>query len=191
MKMMKKVLSALLALAFALVPNLAWAHSALVLTNPAPNSQVDAGPRLVKLGFNLPLLKIDSTYQSEIVIKDPAGQVLKPVCSGAAATAIFGVYEFTKVGQYSLAWRAVSDDGHVIGSAYNFKVLDGSTAVENSADLCKENGLAVGTLKEPSTQVPASSNVGYELPPGFVFWVIGGVLVMTVYYIRREKAERP
>jgi methionine-rich copper-binding protein CopC len=155
----------------------ALAHSALVSTNPAPNSTVETGPRLIKLGFSTPFLFLNDTYEAELQLQSPSGQVLTPKCSTAEIRTLLSVYDLTQAGRYKVTWRAVSDDGHVIGGSHRFSVSDTDPDTTNNEAVCENFGLQPGQVKKPSSQ--AFDDNEFALLP----WVGLGSLAILLSFL--------
>ncbi|MCX4747880.1 FixH family protein [Kitasatospora sp. NBC_01287] len=100
----------------------AAAHAALLQTDPAQNSVVATEPAAVTLTFSEGVtLSGDS-----VRVLDPGG---KPVdlgnpghADGRGDTATVGLRPGLGNGTYTVAWRAVSADTHVVGGAFTFSI---------------------------------------------------------------------
>lgn len=155
----------------------AFAHSALVSTNPAPNSTVELGPRLIKLGFSTPFLFLNDTYSAELQIESSSGDVLTPECSSAEIRTLLSIYDLAKPGEYRAKWRAVSDDGHVIGGSHLFSVSSSQSQAKSSAEMCAELGLQLGQVKKSSSQTFDDSGSEYFL------WIDFGLLAVLLSFL--------
>lgn len=166
----------------------AFAHSALVSTNPAPNSTVELGTRLVKLGFSTPLLYLNETYEAELQIESPSGEALTPECSSAEVRTLVSVYDLAKPGKYRATWRAVGEDGHVLGGSYLFSVSGKASQTNSSAEMCAELGLDPGQVKKPSSQTFDDSGSEYFL--WFGYGSLAVLLGFLVYkFSKKSKAK--
>lgn len=125
---MRRLLLPLVACALALaVPSSALAHDVLEKTAPADGTRVDRVPATVQLVFSEEPLAIGL----QILVNGPSGNVAdgsatingREVNQAVAATA--------PAGQYTVAYRVTSADGHPITGSFTFHAatgLDGSTA---------------------------------------------------------------
>ena len=145
-------LALILAFLAAGYPAPALAHSALVTTNPAPNSTVETGQRLIKLGFTTPFLFLNDTYQAELQLESPSGQVLTPRCSTAEIRTLLSIYDLAQPGKYRVSWRAVSVEGHVIGGSHQFSASSTKSEPKSNDAVCAELGLEPGQVKKSSSQ---------------------------------------
>ncbi|MEY9949950.1 copper resistance protein CopC [Kitasatospora sp. GAS1066B] len=100
----------------------AAAHAALLQTDPAQNSVVATEPAAVTLTFSEGV----SLFGDSVRVLDPAG---KPVdlgnpghADGKGDTATVALRPGLGNGTYTVAWRAVSADTHVVGGAFTFSI---------------------------------------------------------------------
>lgn len=97
-----------------------FAHSTLRSTVPADGQVLDSVPATIDIGFAEParLMKVEMTHTAgdvsetirvAIPTREPVNDIsLSPDLSGA--------------GDYSVDWRALSEDGHVITGTFSFSV---------------------------------------------------------------------
>jgi methionine-rich copper-binding protein CopC len=97
------------------------AHSALVSSVPAADSTVVDFPMDVTLTFNEELLKVGEENPNKVEVFDESGVLVSgaPVVTGANITAPVGI---NGNGVYTVKYRVVSKDGHVVGDEYQFNV---------------------------------------------------------------------
>jgi methionine-rich copper-binding protein CopC len=97
------------------------AHSSLVSSNPAANATVVDFPMDVTLTFNEELLKVGQENPNKVEVFDEAGALLSgaPLLSGASIAAPVGI---NGNGAYTVKYRVVSKDGHVVEGEYQFNV---------------------------------------------------------------------
>lgn len=111
-------------LALVLLPGTpAWAHNELTGSDPAEGAVLTGAPQSVTLRF-LGSLNPDFTT---IVVSGPARQRVpagEPVVDGASATVT--LQGAMGNGGYTVAYRTVSTDGHVVQGSYGFSVADPS-----------------------------------------------------------------
>ena len=105
---------------FFLAPS-AGAHSSLVSSNPAADSTVVDFPMEVTLSFNEELLKVGEENPNRMEVFDESGVLVSgpSVLSGASIAAPVGI---NGNGAYTVKYRVVSKDGHVVEDEYQFNV---------------------------------------------------------------------
>lgn len=101
----------------------AWAHNLMVASDPTANATLTKAPKKVMLRF----LQTLNTEHTQIVVSDAAK---KPVAeSGPAYVRNMGTVTFTNDlanGTYTVAYRTLSIDGHVVEGSFPFTVADPS-----------------------------------------------------------------
>ena len=97
------------------------AHSTLVSSNPAADSTVVDFPMEVTLTFNEVLLKVGQENPNKVEVFDESGVLVSgaSVLSGASIAAPVGI---NGNGAYTVKYRVVSKDGHVVEDEYQFNV---------------------------------------------------------------------
>ena len=97
------------------------AHSTLVSSNPAADSTVVDFPMEVTLTFNEELLKVGQENPNKVEVFDESGVLVSgaSVLSGASIAAPVGI---NGNGAYTVKYRVVSKDGHVVEDEYQFNV---------------------------------------------------------------------
>ena len=110
-----KILSLLSGLALVAIGATANAHAHLQKSSPADNSVITTSPSNLVLNFSeaarLTALSIQKGEEPK--------QDLKPLPTTAARQVSIPLPPLTP-GTYSVNWRVVSDDGHVMGGALHF-----------------------------------------------------------------------
>ena len=103
----------------ALVPAAtAQAHAELERTVPASHQALDAGPSMVSLTFSEPVQAPDGALQ----VADADGHTVSGPVQVSGSTVAVRVPRHLDAGKYRVSWRVVSDDGHVVGGGYRFKI---------------------------------------------------------------------
>ena len=118
---MKRLISILSMLfVFFLAPS-AGAHSTLVSSNPSADSTVVDFPMEVTLTFNEELLKVGQENPNKVEVFDESGALVSgaSVLSGASIAVPVGI---NGNGAYTVKYRVVSKDGHVVEDEYQFNV---------------------------------------------------------------------
>ena len=97
------------------------AHSTLVSSNPAADSTVVDFPMEVTLTFNEELLKVGQENPNKVEVFDESGALVSgvSVLTGASIAAPVGI---NGNGAYTVKYRVVSKDGHVVEDEYQFNV---------------------------------------------------------------------
>jgi methionine-rich copper-binding protein CopC len=97
------------------------AHAALVKTEPPRRAVLAKAPLQVQLWFNE---EIESAYASLVVLdtgKNPVTEVKPQLASDNHKSIVLPLPELTP-GKYSVKFRVLSLDGHVIQSSFDFTV---------------------------------------------------------------------
>jgi methionine-rich copper-binding protein CopC len=115
----KKIIAAVAALSFVMVPLPANAHAQLVTSNPRISATVYKLPTQVSLTFDDDLIALGGSNVIEVL--DPKN---KKIQSGATslsqATISTKIKPSTILGKYKVIWRALSGDGHPVSGFYYF-----------------------------------------------------------------------
>ena len=103
----------------------AFAHDALVSSNPAANAQVDVAPEQVQLVFTEPPLGVGTRVE----VTSPDGAIVSVgTPSTVDATVTQPLPPDLPAGSYRVRWRVTSSDGHPISGAYTFTTTTRPTA---------------------------------------------------------------
>ena len=113
-----------------LVGPIATAHDDVIDQVPAPGSQVEAGLVEIKLDFSNELLDLGSG--AEIVVTGPDGNPATATCADLSGTLATAQTDLDQAGNYTVAWRVVSSDGHPIEGSYSFELLNTSAYVASA-----------------------------------------------------------
>lgn len=113
---MKKLLIPI-GLSLALAAGGAQAHAHLKVSSPAEGAVLMESPTTIVLTFS------EATRMTALSIqKDQAPKKLLQVPTAAAAEKITMAVPKLATGSYTLSWRVVSDDNHIMGGKLHFKV---------------------------------------------------------------------
>jgi methionine-rich copper-binding protein CopC len=143
-----------------LTPSAAWAHSALLGTDPADGTVVTAPIGEVVLTFN----EVVHQQFSTIVVTGPGGATYSngplQVIDTKAHQPVWPLHS----GTYRVAWRVISADGHPVTGEFGFQV-------------------ALPPSLEPTVDPPFPA--GQDSPPGggsagWVWLVAAGVLMAVL-----------
>jgi methionine-rich copper-binding protein CopC len=136
------LVGAVLALALA---SSASAHAALTASDPVDGASFDAAPAEVSATFS----EILDGPSTEIAVTDPAGAVLDLDPAEFDGDTFVQPMRYTAPGEYTLAYRVISEDGHRVEGVIAF------TVAEISDDLLMP-GLEPETEDEDETTGEAS-----------------------------------
>ena len=150
-----------LVILFALfLPGLCWpmtasAHTSLITQQPVGNSVIQELPPEISLTFDESLIVIGNA--NRITVLDPMGneistgetKVLNNVVSRSVTSS-------DMPGKYSVTYRVVSEDGHVVSATYQFTLQSNSKSPVAAADPAP----TTSSLEEP---MPISSEVVEEV----------------------------
>ena len=113
---MRKQVAFLLA-SFVLASGAAYAHSELVGSIPADKAAVASAPKQVMLQFSEAVQLTALTVQKEGQSKQSVG----PLPADAAEHFMVAVPS-SGDGRYTVMWRALSDDGHIVAGEFSYAV---------------------------------------------------------------------
>jgi methionine-rich copper-binding protein CopC len=178
----------------------ASAHDSLTGSNPSAGSTVTIAPERVKLTFTDEVKKIGLT----VLVKDPSGASVtdgEPTIDGTAV--LQPVNALTVPGEYTVAYRVVSSDGHPINGRFTF-TLDvpspspSSTPSETATPAASSASSASLT---PSSASPSASESAVAASPaastsdagGGSAWLLVGAglivaLVVTGVVLARRRS---
>jgi methionine-rich copper-binding protein CopC len=101
-------------------------HLRLLKSEPANEAVIDAAPAAIELWFSEP----PEVKVTTIHLRQPSGQTtrLEKVAADAedATHIIAPVDSVTAAGAYSITWRTMSKDGHVVNGEIGFEVKPGT-----------------------------------------------------------------
>ena len=150
-----------LVILFALfLPGLAWpmtasAHTSLITQQPVGNSVIQELPPEISLTFDESLIVIGNA--NTITVLDPTGKEISTgetkVLNNVVSRAITAS---EASGKYSVTYRVVSEDGHVVSATYQFTLHSNSKSPVAAADPAP----TTSSLEEP---MPISSEVVEEV----------------------------
>jgi len=142
---------------FAAMPGAASAHSELVSSDPEAGGTVEQTPDLVSLTFNEPVQK-----QGSSIVVTAGSDVISTAGTFTidGTTASVELDDADASGTVEVAFRIVSEDGHVVRDTFSFEVAGGATATQ--------------TPEPTSTTQPSpASNEESDESTGSIVWVLG------------------
>ena len=147
------VLTALAAVGFA---GPAAAHDVLISSDPADGSTVQTAPATVTLTFDQPV----QNFEPVVTMTGGDGQSYQsgsPTVDSTVVTSAVG--EITQAGEYVIAFRVVSADGHPVTGEVKFQFAGAALAVESTG----AGSAATGTSAAAPT--PAATSAAAAAPP--------------------------
>ena len=179
---MKHKLLALLVVWLLAIPLSAKAHDQLLDQSPADGAVLDAGVIELELTFNNDLLALEGGAGNEIVVQDPSGEIFYTGCRPVSGQTGVLALDLDQPGNYQVAWRVVSSDGHPIAGDFQFEIVNsvGYEANQNFAyPHCK--GEVSIEIEDPN--------------PQFLYWVLwlsmGVVAAALFLFLRPKKNVEP
>jgi methionine-rich copper-binding protein CopC len=184
--------TALVAAAFALTAAPALAHSELLESTPAAGDTLTAAPQQVQLVFGENVQE----QGGAIVVETAEGARVDQVKTFAtdANVATVQLAKNAPAGKYTVSFRVVSADGHIVTDSFSYQVTPTSTAGPASSAAATTSAAAAGTDSSPA----AGTNDADTGSGASVVWVlglgaIGVVLVAAVIAVvvrgRRERSD--
>lgn len=158
----------------------AWAHTTLVSSTPTDGAQLDTPPTTIELVFSEP---VDPRLVT-VVVSSPSGarwQVGAPVVTEAVVSQ--EVRPLPEVGEYAVAYRVVSADGHPVSGEMRFTLTE--AAPMPTATSPPSVAAAATSTIDPRTATEDSSGIGawtyaaIGLPVAAVLFVVGMGIVRT------------
>jgi methionine-rich copper-binding protein CopC len=194
------LLAGLLTLAGVVAPTPAFAHAALIESDPAQGAELEAAPREVTFSFNedisQPAYVVVTAAGERVEQGSPrveGGTVTQPVADGAGS------------GRWTMAYRVVSTDGHPVTGEISFSVADtrptadptpqptAAATVDPGGDPGEDpgEGTVDGTQSGQAATVGETQEAGLWARHGEHF-VVGGVLLAlaagVLLLVRRRSA---
>jgi len=112
--------------ALAIHPNAVFAHADLVKAEPARRATLTTPPKQVRLWFNEEI-EVDYTSLSVLNANNEILTNEKPMASPDDPKSIYLELPELPEGRYTVKYRVLSVDGHVLDSEYKFTVKEDKT----------------------------------------------------------------
>lgn len=163
--------AALASAAVVATPAPAAAHAVLLGTAPAEGSVVTTVTTAVTLTFNEPVRAQFST----VAVTGPRDHAYSDGELSVRDTVVHQPVHPLRSGEYRVAWRVVSADGHPISGAFSFSVA-------LPADL------------EPAEPPPVAPAAATAAPRGWPLWwwvpIVAGLAAMALLLVRAGRRRR-
>ncbi len=156
----------------------AFAHDALVSSDPAADSTVDTLPAEIALTFSADLLSDAGT--SVIEVTDSAGTVLSEGSPVVAGNVVTQPLSGTASGTISVVWRVVSSDGPPIDGTFAFTA---AAAAATPSEEPSATATSEASAEPEPTMTTISTGVDDEADaamPQLWPWIIGAVIAVVV-----------
>lgn len=144
----------------------AAAHADVVSTTPASSSRLDSAPGMAVVEFDSRLMNMGSA----MVVRDDNARTIsvgQPVIDGRRIS--IALDRDAGPGRYTVAFRAVSEDGHTVTSSYTY-VVNGATS---TAAPSGHAGIPTASGPVATTPTPAGG-----VQP--TVWIVSLLLIVVV-----------
>lgn len=121
----------------------AQAHNVLLSTSPAAGSTVAALPSLIVLHYDLPAQSLGTV----VIVRGPSGDVADGSAELINSDVDQPVRPGSPAGAYTVEWRVVSADGHVVQGTFAFTALAASTGTASPLP----SAVRAGTIQAASS----------------------------------------
>jgi methionine-rich copper-binding protein CopC len=173
-----KLIRLFLTLLFVAVSLPAQAHDQLIDQSPSDGDTLQAGVIELRLSFNNELLKLGDSG-AEILVLNDQGEPQNPGCALIESRDASVKLDLSEAGEYSVAWRVVSSDGHPISGEFKFKL-------ENSTGYEADPNFSFIECAEPVLISPAQE----QDPTGYWFlWLSLGLVALGLFIFLRPKRK--
>lgn len=185
-RLLAAALFACLALAFGSVP--AQAHDQLIGSNPKQGAKLDKQPEWIELNFSGEIQDIGTEIRVERDGEDySAGEI---TVEGRAVKS--ALPDDLKPGDYTIAWRVVSQDGHPISGKVEFTILDSAGSggdVEGAGDDKAADNAEGDQQSNASDQEKASEEGAGVSPVVLILLAVAGLgaLAAVIMMFTRKK----
>lgn len=145
----------------------ASAHDQLVSVEPADGSSVEQAPPEVTLTFSAELIPVGT----EVRVTGPDGVLTTAPAQVVAEKVIQELPDELVPGQYSLAWRVVSSDGHPISGTTRFTLAGSSPSQASATDTASAATTPAQTPSAPAaTTQPTTTDEDSSAGSTAVWW---------------------
>lgn len=191
---MKKTIALMFVAASIFSASPAFAHDEVLGTYPESGTTVEAGAIDLNIAFGEEVLTTQGTDGFEVAVTDAKGATQEIGCLSPLGSNLSARTAIATPGEYTVAWRSVSSDGHPAEGSYKFTV-ENTTGYELNKDdvlACPKTVIAPEPLDDPSaiaysTGPVANNNTVTEIGLLIVLVIlVGGA---AVWVTRRKKSK--
>lgn len=155
---MRKLVLLAVATSIVFSPLAASAHDAVESTSPADQTTVSAGAFDVSVTFGEDILQTAGNAGEVIRVTSASGEIVSNGCPVVSGTVLSTPIDVDAPGEYTVAWRSVSSDGHATEGTFNFTVEN--TTGYASAGIPAATGDCAAQEAATSTSNTSSDNSG-------------------------------
>lgn len=172
----------------------AHAHTSLISEIPVGNSEITELPTEITLTFDETLIVIGEA--NSVVVTDPKGTEITSGDTQVKNNLVTRQLKQSNIaGQYSVTYRVVSEDGHVVSNSYHFVVKDKKTdsAISKSSSAIKEDIQSTPSASASEKVAPVNSQ--HQLHTGHSFWehhaghIFMALAALILIYIWKKQAN--
>lgn len=161
-----------------LVPTPAWAHAALVDSSPHQGEQFDELPAQVRFEFSQ-----DMSAPAYVIVTAPDGSSVTTGDPQVDGPVVSQDITDGPDGTYTMAYRAVSEDGHPVTGEITFLVGSGSTSTGSpeSGPSAAEPGpddASIGDAPEAATDDSFVSRHLVAVSVGIALFLLAGLMLL-------------
>ena len=172
----------LLALTFAVAP-IASAHTTLLSSVPASNAELTEAPTSIELEFGEDLIALGKGTKVSVIA--PSGKEIAMGSATVDKTHVSQPLTFDSTpGVYTVKFRVVAADGHVLEDTYAFTITAGQSASALAAPIMKPT--TPGSSEEELAEGSGEEESANRLLP---FALIGVALVAIYGVVRRIRKK--
>jgi methionine-rich copper-binding protein CopC len=180
-----------LVILFALfLPGLAWpmtasAHTSLITQQPVGNSVIQELPPEISLTFDESLIVIGSANQ--ITVLDPSGQEISTGETKVLDNVVSRAINASEVsGKYSVTYRVVSEDGHVVSATYQFTLKSKESTPRADSELdpmvsTSESPMPISTEVEEEVIKSHTDHSFWGDHAGHIYMLLGALLLIFAW----------
>jgi methionine-rich copper-binding protein CopC len=171
------------------------AHTSLISQSPKGNSLVQELPSKISLTFDENLIVIGQA--NSITVTDPNGTEVSTGETSVADNVVSRLLTPSILsGKFTVSYRVVSEDGHVVSNSYQFTVGNSTAELASPKSNEEVEGQNESSISESATEIPeAVANKNAESHQGHTFLgehsghllMIIGALVLIYIWKRQSK----
>lgn len=176
----------------------AQAHDEVIDSYPTSGETVEAGQISIGVNFNEDVLSNENNDGFAIEVSDSSGTAQPTGCLMAGGTNVSAIASLASAGDYTVAWRSVSSDGHPNEGTFKFTVVNTTGYEQEALDAlaCPMllSGEPMPTMVDDSAKTDSSSGddgsalIGLGIGAGFI--VLGAVAAAISAKLREKRASK-